>query len=76
MIRGTLNIVLDDIERLKTDIKHLFEERNSSQCALICPKCGKQNEKVTNTRLKNGTRERTRKCRECGEIWKTIEIIK
>lgn len=74
MRKEAIRLVFEDLIRLKTDLKTLYDERNKS--GVICPRCGIENDNVTNSRMKDGTRTRTRECGKCGEVWKTVEILK
>lgn len=42
---------------------------------LTCPKCGKSQHTVLETRLRNGTIRRRRKCFKCGHRFWTAETI-
>ena len=42
---------------------------------MLCPKCGSDNTKVIAT-VKGIKQERTRKCKECGYIFQTVEVVK
>lgn len=74
MRKEAIKLVFEDLRRLKIDLKALYDERNKS--GVICPRCGGENDNVTNSRMKDGTRTRTRECRKCGEVWKTVEVLK
>lgn len=49
---------------------------NGDSTALICPKCGSQNNKVLETRSTKREKclKRRRLCEECIEVFSTIEI--
>ena len=69
-----------DIETLKNDIKELLKDRKENkyaefQSGAFCPKCNSDDYKMVDTRIKLGFRVRSKKCRDCGYRWKTIEIV-
>lgn len=68
--------IFDDIENLKMNILNLLNESKTIQSGVICPKCGAENKYVTNSRTIKGLKTRRRRCKECGENWTTIEVMK
>ena len=69
-----------DIETLKNDIKELLKDRKENkyaefQSGVFCPKCNSDDYKMVDTRIKLGFRVRSKKCKDCGYRWRTIEIV-
>lgn len=69
-----------DIETLKNDIKELLKDRKENkyaefQSGAFCPKCNSDDYKMVDTRIKLGFRVRSKKCKDCGYRWRTIEIV-
>lgn len=73
-------MINSDIETLKSDIQNLLDERRENkyaefQSGAFCPKCNSNNDKLLDTRIKLGFRVRSKKCKDCGYRWRTIEIV-
>ena len=73
-------MINSDIETLKSDIQNLLDERRENkysefQSGAFCPKCNSNNDKVLDTRIKLSFRVRSKKCKDCGYRWRTIEIV-
>lgn len=67
--------ILSKIEEVKTDILNL-EAQADYKNGIACPNCGSFNNTVVDSREnKHGFRIRSRKCIDCANYWKTIEII-
>ena len=41
---------------------------------MICPKCGSEQTKVSNTRMRGDKPRRQRTCMRCRYIWYTVEV--
>ena len=74
----TLTDIKYDIEQLTADIKEYCESQKKLDYvgAEICPKCHMfRNSFASDSRVTiDGTRIRTRECKNCGYRWKTAEI--
>ena len=69
-----------DINNLKNDIEELLKDEKESKYSNyksgeFCLKCNSNDFKIADTRVKNGFRVRSKKCKDCGARWRTIEII-
>ena len=73
MINTNINNLKNDIEELLKDEK---ESRYSNyESGEFCIKCHNNDFKVVDTRIKRGFRVRSKKCKDCGYRWRTIEIV-
>ena len=73
-------MINSDIETLKSDIQNLLDERRENkyaefQSGAFCPRCNSDDYKMVDTRIKLGHRVRSKKCKDCGYRWRTIEIV-
>lgn len=78
--KDLIEMINSDIETLKSDIQDLVNDRKVNkysefQSGAFCPKCNSNNDKVLDTRIKLGFRVRSKKCKDCGYRWRTIEIV-
>ena len=78
--KDLIEMINSDIETLKSDIQNLLDERRENkyaefQSGAFCPKCNSDDYKMVDTRIKLGHRVRSKKCKDCGYRWRTIEIV-
>lgn len=71
MIKGDIEMLQEDINKLVNYQKKVTVKTSD---ALICPKCGYEDNEVINSRDDGKTKIRRRQCRLCNTRWSTVEV--